>query len=270
MKIRLDWLTAWLVISSLALAIVATADERDDAKRNPKGQKQKAFTADALASLKRSASFLARKKAYRFGAELTFDVLQTNGQMLEFGGSRDVLIRRPDRLRIEGERRDGTTMQLFFDGQSILIDHPTEDAYVKVEMPGTIYAAIDYLVDDLHTPSPLEDFMSENYAANVVNKIESGFYVQHAQLGDMVCEQLAFRTAEIDLQIWIQAGDEPLPCRVVIRYRHAEGQPQFTAQFRDWNLTPDTDDEMFIFTPPKSAERIQVQAMARELREMGK
>ena len=270
MKFRLDWFAAWLVIPGLALAIVATAGENDETETNPKGRNKEAFTADAVASLKRSAAFLAAKKTYRFGAELTFDVLQPNGQMLEFGGSRDVLIRRPDRLRVEAERRDGTVMQLFFDGKSLLIDHPTEDAYIKVETPGTIYAVIDYLVDDLHTPSPLEDFMSENYAADIVNKIESGFYVQHAQLGDTVCEQFAFRTADLDMQIWIQTGDEPLPCRVVISYRHAEGQPQFTAQFRDWNLTPETDDEMFLFVPPKTAERIQIQAMARELREMGK
>lgn len=265
MGIRFDWMSASLGLAGLALA--AAAAPADAERQSAKSRGQAAFTADAVKSLERSAAFLAAQKGYTFGAELTYEVLQPNGQMLEFGSSRDFLVRRPDRLRVEVVHRDGEVMQLFFDGKSILIDHPGEDAYVQVEKPGTLYAAVDYLVDDLHTPSPLEDFISENYAADVREKIRSGFYVGRAQLGETVCEQLAFRTDEMDIQIWIRASEEPLPCRLVIRYRKAEGQPEFTAQFRDWNLAPETDDELFVFAPPKTAERIQIQALARELRE---
>ena len=41
----------------------------------------------------------------------------------------------------------------------------------------------------------------------------------------------------------------------------------FNANFRDWNLAPDSDDGMFVFELPASAERLQVQALERELRE---
>jgi len=226
-----------------------------------------AFTADAVKSLKRSGDFLAGQQQYSFEADVFYDVLQPNGQMLEFGGTRDVLIRRPDRLRAEAVDRDGDVMQLFFDGQSILIDMPNEDAYMKAEKPGTLYAALDYLVEDLGAPAPLEDFASENFAADALRTIESGYYVEHVRLDDQVCEQLAFRTDEIDFQIWIRDGEEPLPCRLVITYKQAEGHPQFTAQFSHWDLSPEVDDEMFSFTPPESAERLQIQALAGELRD---
>ncbi len=226
-----------------------------------------AMTEDAVTRLRRGADFLAGQQRFSFGAEVTYDILQSNGVMLEFGASHDILVRRPDRLRIQAVRRDGDVKQLFFDGQSLTIDMPREDAYVKVAKPGTLYAALDYLVNDLGDPSPLEDFLSENFMARVGSRITAGFHVEYAAIGDRVCEHLAFRTDELDFQIWIEDAESPLPCRLVITYTRSEGSPQFTADFRDWNLEPVSDDGMFAFEPPASAERLQVQALERALRE---
>jgi hypothetical protein len=227
-----------------------------------------AYTAELLTSLKRSADFLAAQENYSFQADIAFDVVQANGQVLEFGGSRDYLIRRPDRLRIESINDDGRVKQLFFDGKSILIDIPNEDAYVRVEKPGTLYAAMDYLVEELGAPSPLEDFTSENFAAGPADRIVSGFYVQRVALGDRICEHLAWRTQDVDVQLWVQEGDEPVPCRVVITYKKATAHPQFAADFRHWDFAPDVDEELFSFTPPESAEQLQVQSFVRELHDV--
>ena len=226
-----------------------------------------AYTADVVASLKRAADFLAAQQNVSFQADVAYGVLQSNGQMLEFGGTRDFLMRRPDRLRIESIERDGGVTQFFFDGKSILIDMPNEDAYVRIEKPGTSYAAMDYLVDDLGAPAPLEDFTSKNFAEGPADRIESGFYVQRVMLDDQICEHLAWRTGEVDVQLWVREGEEPVPCRMVITYKKAEGHPEFAADFHHWNFAPEVDDELFTFTPPESAERLQAQAYIRERRD---
>lgn len=276
MNPRTRWLAASVSIlvlgpmAALGPALAETADgSTSTAKTDETSRKVRAeaMTADAVATLKRAADFLAAQKTFLFGADIRYDVRQPTGQMLEFGGTRKVLMRRPDRLRIEAVGRNGIPVQTFFDGQSILMDLPAEDAYMRVEKPGTLYAAVDYLIEDLETPSPLQEFLSENFAAGVEPRIQSAFYVQNSKFGDRICEQLAFRTDVTDFQIWLEVGDEPLPCRLVITYKRAKGNPQFIAQFRDWDLAPESDDEMFQFTPPASAERLQVQAIARELRE---
>jgi hypothetical protein len=226
-----------------------------------------AYTADALTSLKQSADFLAAQESVGFQTDVAFDVVQANGQVLEFGGTRDFLMRRPDRLRIESIDGNGEIKQLFFDGKSILIDMPNEDAYVRIEKPGTFYAAMDYLVEDLGVPAALDDFTSENFAAGVEDRIVSGFYVQRVMLDNHICEHLAFRSGTVDLQLWVREGEQPVPCRLVITYKKAEGHPQFAADFHDWDFDPDVDDELFVFTPPESAERLQVQALVRALRD---
>ena len=58
------------------------------------------------------------------------------------------------------------------------------------------------------------------------------------------------------MQLWIAQGDQPLPRRRVITYKDAEGQPQFRAQFSEWNLSPDAPDSPFAFTPSEGATKI--------------
>jgi hypothetical protein len=226
-----------------------------------------AYTADVLTSLKQSADFLAAQENIAFQTDVAFDVVQANGQVLEFGGTRDFLMRRPDRLRIESIDGGGEIKQLFFDGKSILVDMPNEDAYVRIEKPGTSYAAMDYLVEDLGVPAALEAFTSKNFAAGVEDRIVSGFYVQRVMLDDQICEQLAWRTGAVDVQLWVREGEQPVPCRLVITYKKAQGNPQFAADFHHWDFDPDVDDELFVFTPPESAERLQVQALVGALRD---
>jgi hypothetical protein len=252
-------------------AVAAAAEEEvADEPTNPEAAIAAAIaadTAEAKALLKRSADFLAAQEKFGFDAELSFDVWQENGQVLEFGATREVTLRRPDRLRVDARTREGTERHLYFDGKTISIDLPDENAYVSVEKPGTLDAAIDYLVDDLETPAPLHDFLKSNFYADVDDQIRSGYVIGTETLGDRTCEHLAFRTAIVDFQIWVEAGDRPLPCRLVITYKRAAGSPEFRAAFTDWDLSPLTWDRTFAYDPPEDAERLSVQARVQELRD---
>ena len=226
-----------------------------------------ANTDEVKGLLKESADFLAAQSRFGFRAHVGYDVVQLNGQKLEFGSTRKVTVRRPDRIRIEVTQRDGDRMVLFFDGEQIAIDLPEEKAYVAAKKPGTLDAAIDYLVDNLDTPAPLHEFSSSNFYDGVKDAILSGFYVEEAALGKRRCHHLAFRTAEVDAQIWIEDGDRPLPCRLVITYKREEGSPQFWAQFHDWDLSPKTPDRLFEYTAPEGAEKLTLGAAIEEIRE---
>jgi hypothetical protein len=226
-----------------------------------------ANTDEVKGLLKQSADFLAAQSSFGFRAHVGFDVVQLNGQKLEFGATRKVTLRRPDRLRIDVTQRDGDRIALFFDGEQIAIDLPEEKAYVAAKKPGTLDAAIDYLVDDLDTPAPLHEFLSSNFYDGVKDEIRAGFYVEEAAVGERRCHHLAFRTSEVDVQIWIEDGERPLPCRLVITHKQEEGSPQFWAQFHDWDLSPKTPDSLFEYTPPEGAERLALQTAIQEIRE---
>ncbi len=259
-----------LFVGQLSLTPVSLAVESStvDADREKiKAEARAEDLKEVLAELKLAADFLAAQQSLYFEAAIGFDVVQVNGQKLEFGGSRKVTLRRPDRVKAEAESREGDEKTLFFDGKLISIDLAGENAYVSVEKPGSLDAAFDYLVEDLGVPAPLADLMSENFYVDIADRIVAGTVVGESSIGNADCVHVAFSTEDIDVQMWIEDTDRPLPHRIVITYKEAEGSPQFWAQLTNWNLKPKTPDSLFAYTPPKGAERIPIAAAVAEILE---
>jgi hypothetical protein len=216
------------------------------------------MTRDATESVVRAANFLADQSSFRVVADISFDVLQSDGRLLEFGERREITIRRPDRVRVDAIQRDGDVRTLYFDGSVISIDLPQHKAFVSKEMPGTLYAALDFLSEKLDAPVPLANLFSENFAAPLEDQIAAGHYVGQAVIDGRSCEHLAFRLPEVDVQLWIEEGDRPLLARIVISHKHDDGNPQFRATLRDWDLTLETPEALFHFEPKEGSERLIV------------
>jgi hypothetical protein len=231
------------------------------------GANRVALTKDALERLVASAEFLAGVPSYRFEADLSFDVLQSNGQKLEFGETRTATIRRPDRLRVDVKRRGGEQLSLYFDGKHLSVDLPEHDAFVRVEKPGNVDAMLDYASTELQMPIPLEQFLSSNFAADSVERIETGYFVDVELIGGRWCEHFAYRMYHVDFELWVEEGDRPIPCRLVISYKREAGHPEFVAQFRGWDLAPETPDSLFVFAPSDSAEHLAIQTLTQAIRD---
>ena len=212
--------------------------------------------AQAMTTLQRMADVLSKAQRLSVTAEISFDVVQDSGEKLEFGETRQIVVRRPDRARIDITKRDGATSGFVFDGQAIAVFNAKENVYATAARPGTLDEAIDYFIHDLDMRFPLAELFSSALAETLQDKVRAAYYVESSRIAGVACDHLAFRGDEADLQLWIAQGDLPLPSRVVITYRDAAGQPQFRAQFTGWNLAPDSPDSLFVFTPPEGAARI--------------
>ena len=212
--------------------------------------------AEAMARLQRMADFLSQAQRLSVTAAIGFDVVQSSGEKLEFGETRQFLIRRPDRLRVGITKRDGSTSGFRFDGQEIAVFNTREQVYATAAKPGTLDEAIAYFINELDMRFPLAEFFSTRLAESLAAKVRTAYNVGAERITDIPCEHLALRGDQTDMQLWVAQGDQPLPCRLVITYKATEGQPQFWAQFSDWNLSPDVSDAQFAFTPPEGATRI--------------
>jgi hypothetical protein len=212
--------------------------------------------AQAMAILTRMTSFLAQAQRLSVTADIGFDVVQDSGQRIEFGETRQIVIRRPDRARIDITKRDGATSGFIFDGQEIAVFNTREQVYATAAKSGTLDDAIDYFIQDLDMRFPLAELFSSQLAETLPAKVRAASYVEPSRIAGVPCDHLAFRGDWADIQFWIAQGDPPLPRRVVLTYKNAEGHPQFWAQFSDWNLAPDVPDARFVFTPPPGAAKI--------------
>jgi hypothetical protein len=218
---------------------------------------------EARAILRNMADCLARAQGFRVEVRSGYDAIQQSGQRVEFGERRRILLRRPDLLRVETERSDGVQGLVLFDGKGITAFRPEENVYARVEKPGTVDGAIVYLVRDLQITLPLAPLFLTALPQYLDKRIESVAYVEEDALFDVPTDHLAARGADVDLQVWIAQGEQPVPRRIVITYKTAEGQPQFWADLSGWDLSPEAAADRFSFTPPAGAEHVPFLAPVR-------
>jgi hypothetical protein len=212
--------------------------------------------AEAMAVLKRMTEFLAQAKRFSVTADIGFDVLQDSGERIEFGETRRITLRRPDRLRIDEIKRNGSTRQFFYDGRDISVFHAQKKVYASTARPGSVDDAIAYFVNDLGMRLPLSEMLSSKIAKSLPEKVRSAAYVERSSIAAVACDHVIFYGDTAVMQLWVAQGDKPLPQRVVITYIRDGGQPQFRAQFSNWDLAPAARDRFFTFTPPAGARKI--------------
>jgi hypothetical protein len=245
----------------MILALGAVPSRADDNAPAATAAEQDAESKTILMTM---ANFLAKAPAFSLTIRSAYDAIQADGQRIEFGERRRILLRRPDRLRVEVERSDGDEGLVLFDGKGITAFKADDNVYARVEKPGSVDAAMVYLVRDLQMTLPLARMFRTDFPQEMEEQITAISYVEEDVLFDVPTDHLAVRSAEIDLQIWIAQGEQPLPRRVVLTYKNAPGQPQFRADLFDWDLSPEATADSFTFTPPAGAEQIPFLAPIRQ------
>ena len=95
-----------------------------------------------------------------------------------------------------------------------------------------------------------------NLTETLAGMVKSGHYLGESTIAGVLCDHLALRSDDEDVQLWVTKGDRPLPRRIVVTYRNLEGQPRFWVDFLSWDFAPKLADDAFEFSPPGHAERV--------------
>jgi hypothetical protein len=210
----------------------------------------------AVALLKQMTSTVAALQQFELTLETGFDVLQPDGEKLEFGSRRTAKIRRPDRAHFSYHKRTGEGGELVFDGVNIWAYQPDENAYATIAQPGDIDATLDFVTVELGIPVPVSDFYAADPSIALATDVLAARDLGPSAIGGHPARQIALRKPGVSYQVWI-SDVSFLPLRLVITYQDEPGQPQFWAQFLDWNTAPAHPDSVFEFQPPEGAERIR-------------
>jgi hypothetical protein len=211
---------------------------------------------EAMAALDRMGEFLRSLKAYRVQAVTTRDTVTNDGQLIQRHADWDVLAQSPNRLRMSlaSDRKERI---YFFDGKSFTIYSPQHRYYASVAGPATTRELAVTLADDYDIELPLEDLFWWGTERVDRTGILGGELIGPSAVEGTTCDHYAFRQADVDWQIWIQAGSYPLPRRLVIATKTDEARPQFSATYT-WDLAPSYNDASFQFVPPPGAARIAI------------
>lgn len=211
---------------------------------------------DAKGILLRMANYIAKAPNFTVNLSDSYDTVQASGEKIEFSATRKVIVSRPNGLRVEREESDGNKHILLYDGKDLTVFSPVENVYAQTAKTGGIDEAVRYFLRDLNMRLPLAMLLVSQLPAELERRTESLDYIEKTTIHGQAAHHLAARTETVDYQVWIAEGAKPLPLRVVLTYKLADGQPQFRAQFSDWNLAPKIDAAQFAFTPAEGAKKI--------------
>jgi hypothetical protein len=226
----------------------------------PKAAPATEIDAKALDALKAMGAHLRGLKAFALRSETTIDEVLDNGQKVQFGGTVDYLVRKPNSLRAEIVS-DRKRRQFFYDGKTLTQYGPTTGYYASIAAPPTITELLQVLDQKYDLELPLADLFLWGTDKDGLGDIKSAIYIGPSRIGGIESDHYVFRQADVDWQIWIERGKTPLPRKLVITTTSEPAQPQYVALLK-WNLTPKLDAKTFTFVPPKGAQKIQVATAA--------
>jgi hypothetical protein len=213
--------------------------------------------ADARNLFKAMSDYMAAQKAIAFQYDTNLEVVTQDKQKLALASSGTLTLNRPDKIRIT--RTGGfADVEFLFDGKTLTLLGKTANLYGQLEVPGTLDHLIDELRDKHGKPVPGADLLLSNINDQLMATVVDVKDLGSGVIGGVECDHLAFRTKEVDWQIWIAQGSRPYPCRYVITSTTVEQAPQYSLTIRDWKTGDEVGAEDFSFKNATSAKKMDL------------
>ncbi len=210
---------------------------------------------DADEILRSMSTFLGGLSAFSVNADVDAEIIDMSGQKLQLSSAGTLVVQRPGKLYA---RRRGPVadMKFFFDGKVMTLYGNKLNVYMQIDSPGSIDNALKNLSAETGLDMPAADLFYADSYAGLLTDVRSGVHLGMAFVNGVECHYLAFRAAKVDWQIWVRAGDTPLPMKYIITTKWTTGAPQYSIRFRDWNTSPKIDPGRFTFSTPEGARRL--------------
>ena len=213
-------------------------------------------SAEAKKMLKAMSDFLAAQKTLSVGFDTVFEIVTPTDQKLGLASSGTATLSRPDKIRVA--RSGGfADFEILYDGKTLTFLGKNANLFTQVAAPGTVDQLIDVLQDKYNRPLPGADLLMSNSYAELMQDVYDSKDLGSGVINGVECDALAFRKADVDWQIWIAQGERPYPCRFVVTSKLANGDPQYTIQFRDWKFGNDVAADDFAFKNASNAKQVE-------------
>jgi hypothetical protein len=215
----------------------------------------RADEAQARGSLKAMSDYLAAQKTISFEYDANLDIVTTQQQKIGLASSGTLTLERPDKVR--ATRTGGfANVEMVFDGKTLSLLGKNANVSAQVEVPGTIDHLVDELRDKYHRPVPAADLLMSDPYKELMPPVTDVKDLGSGVIRGVECDHLAFRTKEVDWQIWIAQGARPYPCRYVITSKKVTGGPQYTLDFRAWKAGGEVASDTFKLELPPGAQKL--------------
>src|ERR1035437_2898523 len=182
-------------------------------------------------SLRAACQYLAEAPFFCLTADVWRDHVTASGQKLQFSRTVTLEVKRPNRFHIE-IRSPHSERGFWYHGKPLTMRDLKRSLFSTAVMPGTLDAALDSAHDQFGVDLPLIDLAVSDPYQNATSNVRKGVDYGLATVLGVDCHHLDFTQENVDWQVWIQDGPQPLIRKFVITHKNEAGAPQFTALIR--------------------------------------
>ena len=216
----------------------------------------RAYDAAIKALVKSMSDYLAAQKSISFDMETDLEIVTTDGQRLSLASSGAIELSRPDKIR--AERKGGfADIEAVYDGKTLSLLGKNLNLYTQIPIAGDLDHLVGELRDKYGRPLPAADLLTSDPYKQIMTDVKDVKYLGPGVILGQMCEHVAMRADDVDLQLWIAQGDAPYPCRYTITSRDIPGSPQYSVDIWNWKASTDAGSASFAFTPPAGAQAVE-------------
>lgn len=173
-----------------------------------------------------------------------------------------VAIERPNKISfVQGASKDG--VDLLSNGQALTIFIPEVKQYVVERAPETIADALEWgaLTTLTEFNSIIGELMGADPAAAILDGVSAASYSGEEELDGKKCHRIRLAQEEMDVDMWIAAGDKPYLARMSPDITTMVGREDIKISLNitlsDWAANPEISQERFSFTPPAGTTKAE-------------
>jgi hypothetical protein len=220
------------------------------------------ITPEASTAVGAMCAFLKAQPVMAFSVEVAHEQVYPNGQTIQLTRLLDVVLKRPDKLfiRVTGDERDRVFV---YDGKTVSMADFDKGVYAVLEVPPTVDGMLAMLSEKYGLAAPTSDFLYADPCAALLEDVLTGDLVGEHLAAGRPCLHLAFTQTDVDWQLWVEEGKQPLPRKLVITDKEKMGWPQYAATFTRFDFHPRLASGLFTFTPAKDARKIDFLPLAK-------
>lgn len=225
---------------------VATAKSQDDGARK---------------ILERMASYLANQKTITATFDADIEVMTPALQKIQFTNSGELTLARPNRLR--ASRVGGySDVELVFDGTTATVLGRHNKTYAQIKAPGSVDQLIDLMRDEYGVTLPGADLLLTHVNDALIGDATEIRHIGRGVVDGKDCDHLAFRGSDVDWQLWVEIGPDPIPRKYVITSKAVTGAPQYTLRIKNWTAGAPASADAFAFKAPAGAKLVEIKQLA--------
>jgi hypothetical protein len=256
MKLRFGLWALLLAVSVVPAA--AQANAKDPVQQPKQAASAKAQEPDlddeAVQVMKALGDWLSKVDRFSVYVDVTADEVYPGETRVQRSYVMEMRVLKPTGFNVMLKGASGLR-EYAFDGKEFAVYYKSRNVLAVAPFSGTNEGAIGFAAEKLDVVVPLADIIlgSKTYTAE---DMLSAIYVGKTEIGGSECHHVLALMDDVDLQLWIDAGPEPMIRKFLLTYKSIPGYPQYSATLQRWDVKSPVDGKSLKLDAPQNAARV--------------